>query len=194
MYRVRVRSTGWPGAPGLNTFYFSADPTPNSTDAAAVLARVRSGFVQVAPDMPNTTQFTFDQTVDVINEVDGALISSLNVAPVSVLNGGGSSGPGPVQVMFGLKLESNDIVNGRRRRGRAFIGPVKSSATNQATPPGGSLTLVATMGSTLIGTLGTTTAPLVVWHRPGGALPGSKHLVASAPAATKWFTLRSRLN
>jgi hypothetical protein len=139
-------------------------------------------------------------SVDLIDEVDGALVGSFGTVPLANVVGTGPTSQGPPQVMAGLVLNTSQIVAGRRLKGHLNIGPLSSGQSNQPTPNAGTVTAVNAMGVALVTVSPpATTAPLVVWHRPKRnkathALisPGLAADVTSSSCALRFFTLRSR--
>lgn len=199
MYRVRARWDGFQGAPGLSTFYFRGTTSPvNLTDAQTVAGRVRGAF-DVYKTALNTTQtITVDPAVDIIDDADGALEGSIGVTPPAVVTGTGIGGTGPTEVQPGLILNTGDIADGRRVRGRSFLGPIIGSQTNVVAPSTSINNLLDAFGVALITVTPLTADPFcVVWHRPvftGGTVTraGSSFRVTSAVHASKWWVLRSR--
>ncbi len=199
MYRVRVRTQGWTGSPGLNTFYFDDTAGGGATNALAVAARVRGAFDVVKSVFP-TTWFALTQgQVDRIDEATGDLVGSYSVAAPAIVQGTAATtffGPSPT--MSGLILDTGTIVNGRRLKGHANLGPVAASFTNFETPPTSLATAVNAFGVALIGaTPPLATAPCVVWRRPkmsGGVITtaGLFRAATGAVASPQWFVLRSR--
>lgn len=201
LYRVRATITGPFGSPGLSTTYHRCPAPPTLAAAQAASDRVRGSWDVVKTILSNTCTIQMQAPVDVIDDADGSLDQSFATTPLGNVVGTVNLSIGPPQVMVGLVLNTNTVVDGRRLRGRLYIGPVASSSTASIAPAGGTVTAVQAMGVALATVSPpAATAPLMVWHRPlrnsSGVLTrtGSSSEVISTQVAAKWFTLRSRLN
>ena len=201
LYRVRFTLNGWVGAPGLSTTYHLCAAPPTLSGAQAASDRVRGAWDVVKTIFPNSFTSTPQAAVDVIDDADGSLFSSFGITPLGTVTGTLVTTGGPTQVMAGLILNTNTVVDGRRLRGRLNIGPLASTMANQPSPPGGVVTAVNAFGVALVTVSPpAATAPVRVWHRPvrnsSGVITrlGSSSDVVSSQIAGKWFTLRSRLN
>jgi hypothetical protein len=84
------------------------------------------------------------------------------------------------------------IVNGRRVRGRTFLGPLDNSCLqNDGTLSSSSITHANALGAAWTDA-GLTTTLSCVWHRPVGGTGGSNHEIISATVRDKFAVLRSR--
>lgn len=199
MLRVRARWDGYQGAPGLSTFYFrKVTPPFVLADATTVAGRVRGAF-DVYKTALNTSQTVLvDPTVDIIDDADGSLKGSFGITPPAVVTGTGIGATGPAEVQPGLILSTADIAEGRRVKGRSFLGPIIGSQTNVPLPTTALNNSLDAFGVALITVSPDTADPYcAVWHRPvitGGVVTriGSSHRVLSATHATKFWVLRSR--
>jgi len=203
MYRVRAASNGWPGAPGLNTFYFEADDA-TGTEAAANLCvtRVRDAFIPILPGQPTSWTLQVSPVVDVIQDTDGELQNSIVLSGTpAALVGTAENLYAPTSVMLLLKARTNTFHDGSRIAGRSYIGPSGPHSDPNGSPVAGALARVVTMGEELqdLGLLG---GPRwVVWRRPRAArtLPtplaaraGTSARVVSFEVPDKFAVLRSR--
>lgn len=201
VYRVRCVSQGWGGAPGLNTFYFGQDDGIESDHAVAaldVVTRVRAAIFGIGPVMTSAWTCQVQGVVDVINTDNSDLVESLVVAAPAVVAGTFSGAFGPQAAMVCANLVTSDILDGRRIRGRAFIGPVANNGDGDGTP---SAEMVTDVGGALTGLMGggAGAVPLVVWSRrrpvsaehPTG-LGGSAHIVTAVTVKDTFAILRSR--
>jgi len=201
MYRVRAASTGWPGAPGLNTFYFLEDATIEAVHATAALdvaTRVHAALTGMRDYFKTGWTCEINPDVDLINSDNGELLEALIVDPPAAITGNGGGTGGPQASCICTSLLTSDIVDGRRVRGRDFFGPLALLADPDGTPT--DLELAAfqlSMEGLLGGTL--TQVPLVVWSRPRGAstghptgLGGSAHIVSAVLTKDSFAVLRSR--
>lgn len=202
MYRVRSVLSGWQGGPGLSTCYFSTGGSANSGDALTAANRVRGAWDVVKGLLPSSVTVNVQGQVDVIDPTDGELQTSYGVTPPATVTGTGVGVVGPPQVAGGLELFTNDVADRRRIKGRLFISPLVSAQTVSVVPSAGLNSAVDAMGVALVTVSPPATPPLCVWHRPKftTTLPhtliraGSQFNVMSSGHATKFFTLRSRLN
>lgn len=202
MYRVRAVLAGWQGAPGLSTCYFSTGGSSSGADALAAANRVRGAWDVVKGVLANTTTINVQGQVDIIDPVQGQLIGSFAVTPPATVTGTGAGVTGPPQVAGGLELFTADVADNRRIRGRLFVSPLRAGETATISPSAGLNSGLDAMGVALVTVSPPATPPLVIWHRPvfDPAPPhavtrtGSQFNVLSSGHATKFFTLRSRLN
>lgn len=191
--RVRSVISGWQGGPGLATHYFDASVSFDAAAAAAVAGRVRGSWDVVKSVLSNTTTITVDSVVDVLDDSNGVLIASFGITPPAAVTGTVVQAIGPAFVAAGLTLDTGQIINGKRLRGRTFISPLPLGNTGSATPPTGLVTGVNAMGVALVTTTPTSTSnQLVVWRRPKGAAAGLSRKVLSSVTAPKYFSIRSR--
>lgn len=199
MYRVRVRTQGWTGGPGLSTFYFDDSAAGGATNAATVAGRVRGAFDVIKSAFPTTWFAITSGQVDRLDEGTGDLVGSFSVAAPAIVQGTAATtffGPSPT--MGGLILDTGTIVDSRRLKGHCNLGPVSATLTNFETPPTSLATAINAFGTALIGASPPlATAPCVVWRRPkssGGVIvrAGLFRAVVGATASPEWFVLRSR--
>jgi len=194
MYRIRVASSGWTGGPGLNTFYFQnvTDPTTSdSTNAALCVAGVQAAFTAQAGIYPTQTSLQVAGTVDVLNAATGALVDSFGGTSPSAISGTGSVGYAPIVAMIVGRLNTADVVNGHRVRGRAFFGPVQDLTDTDGTPNDTIVAAVADLVNYLQNTVDAA-IELVVWHRPVSGAGGQACPVTSTSARDIYAVLRSR--
>jgi hypothetical protein len=195
MSRVRVATTGWPGAPGLNTFYFASSgdaDVPDSDDATEVAVRVRSALnSDFKQNFPTTWIATVSPTVDVLSAVTGALIASYSVAPGATVAGTTSATFGPEASMLALNQLTDAVVNGKRVRGRSYFGPIAPVADANGTPTATQKNNIELFGTTAANMGGGEWA-WVCWHRPVDAANGSAHPITSWILRDRFAVLRSR--
>jgi hypothetical protein len=143
--------------------------------------------------MPVAATVQVQPAVDVISDLDGALITTWAITPPLVVVGTGAGLSGPLEVAAGLVLDTGTIINKRRFRGRSFLNPLVATAQNAPTPPAGTITNVAAFGVALItATPPAAIAPCMVWKRPKGLTPGLSRSVLTATISPKWWVIRSR--
>lgn len=206
LYRVRTASSGWTGAPGLNTFYFSGNVDavpPGTTSDLAKLAhdRVCAGFAAFLSQLPTVWTALVSPNVDVINDVNGDLVNSYSVVPTATLQGTAPVGFLPISSMVLLRLNTSTFSDGSRLQGRAFIGPVAASVEGDGTPTASMITSALAMG-TALQDVGISGLPVIgVWRRPRAANPlkpllparvGSFAPITSITVPDKFAVLRSR--
>lgn len=202
MLRVRTASTGYLGAPGLSTFYFS--PSAETIGVAAdVSARVRTFWDSIKVYYPTTVTMTVQPQVDVIDPATGFVTNSLIVAvPVLPVTGTGvASSALPPQVAALMTWKTSVFLEGRRLAGRTFISPLGGQVSAGQIPPGMQTGLQAA-GVALLGPGAVSDVNLVVWRRPRPArsipLPAQVARVGSVGQITvvavplKFATLNSR--
>lgn len=191
--RVRTVLTGWTGGPGLSTMYFrGAGASPTQADINDVGARVRAFWAAVAGTLAVGVGAQVQSGVEVVAESTGILETFGEVAPVPAVVVGTAAGdfyaPG---VVANLRFETGISRNGRRVRGRAYIGPLSEGVVASGILLAANATQLATAGSGLIAST-PTTSRLVVWSQPRVGVPGAITNVSSFVAPTKLAHLRSR--
>jgi len=201
MYRTRVTSSGWGGAPGLNTFYFAQDDVSQADHyigAQSCADRVHSAFVTMAAIYPSIWTGVVTPVVDILNADNGDLVESVVVVPPAPVIGGTTASFGPQAAMICASLITPDILDSRHVKGRVFLGPCFPGSDPDGTPQGTMLAFVGSALSTLFAA--PLPAPeLVVWSRrkpvsgrhPTG-LGGSAHTVTGVTVKDSFAILRSR--
>lgn len=182
MNRVRVAWTGFPGAPGVSTFYFGS----STTDMGAL----RTFFNAFAALVPANVSMQIASTGDQINETDGHITGTwVGPAQASVAGGGGvgaySSASGGM-----VKWVTPQVVNGRRPIGKTFFVPAVTTAFDAT----------GTLLNSLVTTLQAAASALVVayagemkiFHRPGPGGIGVSCTIIAGIVQDKQFVLRSR--
>lgn len=186
MYRYRVTWSGFPGAPGVSTFY-------EETGGAATLpAKLRTFFEACKAYLPSNVTISYPGSGDLIEESSGALSGdwSIGTTPANTVGTLGQVYAAPVGIV--VNWRTGGIVNGHRVRGRTFLVPVQQDTATGVPNP----TAIAAIQSAAAALV--TSAPtMVVWARPVLApLPnpraGTKHAVTAAQVPGKYVVLRSR--
>ena len=180
--RVNVAWQGWPGAPGVSTFYVQ-DMGPTAVDG------ISSFFGALIGILPSGLTITVPSTGDVIEDTTGQIVSSWSATPATPVRTG--TGPGVYSGVSGAVIHwlTSGVVRGRRVRGRTFIVPIVGSAYDAQ----GSLSTAAL--TTLQGAangLDAAVAGLTVWSRPTGFASGSNHVVTGTRVPDLAVTLRTR--
>lgn len=197
--RQRVVWTGFPGSPGLSTFYF--------TDAAPQQGALRAFLAAVAGSLPNDVTLTLQPGGDVIEDSTGVITGVWAGTLQTPITPTGSAVGYAAPVGMLHRWETLKIVGGRRLRGRTYLVPARGDAYQSD----GSL-----LDTVLAGQLGASSAfiasvtpNLLVWQRPraartayvdGRGIPhkavsgrlGTSAVVVTASMPDKVVVLRSR--
>jgi len=183
MQRVRVTWTGFPGAPGVTTFYCS-----NSW--ATQLADIRTFFEALKPQIPVNVTITYPSSGDDVDPVTGDIIGSwAQTAPAPTVGTSAVVYAAPVGLV--AHWNTNGIVAGRRVRGRTFVVPMVSNSSTDGTPSAAQVLVVVNAAAALAAH----SPGLVVWRRPNplsSVTAGSEHPVVSSTVPDKYVVLRSR--
>lgn len=192
IYRIRTVLSGWQGAAGLNTHYFSASATPTAAEASTVAGRVRAAWLAAAPLFNGPTTAQVQPTVDVYDAITGFLSQSFSITAPAVVAGSATGVQAPPQVALGIVWDTATILGGRRLKGRTFIAPLSTSIVNQLLPPASANTQLNAYRDALIGATPPLANPAVVWHRPVNGAGGGAFTILTGSPGTKWFSIRSR--
>lgn len=199
LIRVRVESTGWSGANGLNTFYFSSLTTPTpQAEATEAAARVRAFLAAIAGTggiFGAGWSASLAPTVDVLNDQGGTLIGVLDAVDTTPVLGDPLLRVGPTNATALLRMGTAGIVDGRLVRGRANLGPVAEGLWLAGEIQTATRTGVEAAAETHLQTPISLAIEPVVWSRPKAGTPGrlgSQHPVLEYSVSPKAGTLRSR--
>lgn len=182
--RVRAVWSGFPGGPGVSTFYVA--------DAITQLPRIRTFFDGIKGILPTDVTVSFPNTGDRIDEVDGSLAGSWTAGstPANVVGTAAVVYGAPMGLM--VNWRTSGIVSGRRLRGRTFIVPAAGLESSTGAPTTTGLTTLSTAADTLIGA---TFDQIKIWSRPR-TLPtprsGSSAFVTGKTVPAKFVVMRSR--
>ena len=185
--QLQILMTGFPGAPGYMTTYWDlSDDHPPMDD-------IRSVFGAEGNIWPTGLTLTFPSTGNIIDDVDGSLVSTwVSDAPDDVVGGGTVAYAAPAGACF--TWFTGAIHRGRKVQGRSFLVPLD----------GGMYQTDGTFNNTALGTLNAMAAALgiigrqVVWCRPvlddeGGVIAsGTSFDVQGGFCRDKVAVLRSR--
>lgn len=193
MYRVQLKSTGWTGSPGLNTWYFLGTPdssVTSSDQAQACVERVHSQFVGFSGFYPSFWRGQVEPQVDMIDAATGRLTNTFVSGTSTGLLIGGAAGSGPIAAAVVVNLLTEAIVAGKRITGKTFLSPLSNAGDADGTP---SQALRDACGSVIYGLIVAPGAPtLCVWHRPKLGAGGSAHIVTGVLVKDKYAVLTSR--
>ena len=192
--RLKINWTGFIGAPGYTNLYFRdfSEGALDQSMADGFTAKVDTWLDAWVTSLPSTVSILVDPTVDVVNVENGELESFMTVAPDTARVG---SGAGTYAAPAGacVNWSTNGVRNGRRVRGRTFMVPLTSAATqSDGTIATANLTALRTATATFISPTGS--GDLGVWGRPSapGATDGVWYSVSAFTLPDKVAVLRSR--
>lgn len=194
MGRVRVASSGWSGAPGLNTIYFQNDADPStftSGDAQVCVDRVRGAFNSNNALFPNAWTAVVSPDVDVITAATGVLATTFSVTPPSGIVGTGGTQYGPLAADICVRLHTADIRDGHRIGGRWYLGPLTATSDSDGSPTAAKIALALSVG-VMCNVVSAGAPRLVVWSRPKNGAGGVAALVTSVTIKDTFAVLRSR--
>lgn len=182
--RVRVAWQGWPGSPGVSTFYLGGTPTQAQIDA------IRAYFNAIVGSLPSGLTINVPASGDVIDDVSGLITNAwaVGTVPTTVTGTGTGNYAGNAGAVHHWLTSA--VRNRRRVRGRTFLVPLVSTSYDTA----GSLstTMISTMtaaGTALLSALGTN---FRVWSRPVNGISGGSAVVTGQRVPDLAVSLRSR--
>jgi len=185
MQRVSVAWQNWPGAPGSTVFYGSS-----ATWAQADVDALRTFFAAFSSLLPSGLTITVPPSGDTVDDQTGAIVGAWSVAtpPIVVTGSGAGNYAGNAGAV--VHWLTDDVVNGRRVRGRSFLVPLVSTAYDTA----GSLatTAITTLTNAAAALVSATNPRLLVWHRPLPPAAGSSYPINASRVPDLAVSLRSR--
>ena len=185
--------TGGPSSPGMTVMCVDDSGTSNYEAAVAAVAAFWNAIDEV---IPNEYSLQVSPLVEIFNEATGALSGEvqLNTASTPAPTIGLSAGAYMHGVGTRIDWRTSSIRNGRRVSGRTFIVPTHApSFTDAGILAPISVSLLGNAAETLLDSLTTAQAPLVVWSRPSLKNPvGAIAPVLGATVPTKAAVLRGR--
>ena len=179
LIRYRVLWSGTAGGPGVTTLY--------GLSSATQLAAIRTFFNACAALLPSTLKLDFPGNGDTIDDTTGAVNGGWaegTQAQVAGSNPGTYAAPAGAEVV----LQTGGIVNRRRVKGRIFLVPMVSMASD-GTLAASAVTTIQAAASTLFNP-----ANFFVYSRPKPitASNGTSHTITAALVPDKAVILRSR--
>lgn len=189
MHRIRVNYSGVVVGPSVSTIFF-IPAVPTDATAQACVNKVGTFLTAIKSSFAGGQSWTVSGFVDDIDDHTGDLQGFHAVTQAT--DGGSASGdPLPPAVQLNLRIETGQIINGRRFRGHWYLPGFGEAGSNGA-PSGAIFANVAAAAPALL----TGTNPLVVWHRPKGPHGSIANGVAqnstSMTVVPKFAVLRSR--
>lgn len=191
--RVRVVLDGFPGGPGVMTFY--------CLNAPEFTLAVRAMLFSISDKIPPSVTFRIPSTGDIIESTTGVIIGAWN-APVREAVPGLAAGSYAAPVGWASTWLTDLYLYGRRVRGRTFFVPADGDVfENNGTI---ATQVVSDLGVVNGIFLGGTAANFVIWQRPSPARAatatrparlaraGAFALVTSSRVTDKAAVLRSR--
>ena len=202
MKRVQVISSGWSGAPGVNTFYFNGQP-PGLPTYQECYDRVQALFNSLKGVISKSVTIHVVPEIDELAESNGDVTATQVVTPAADLTGTSLTlGLAPPGLALLGQYKSAAFISGRRVQGHAFISPCGPYQLESDGTP--SAEAIATVHDSMeaLRVKNNATAAWVVWSRPRPAdsgvkknLPqrdGSMHEVTFVSCPNKWSQIRSR--
>lgn len=189
IYKIQATWSGFPGAPGYSSFYFS-DQAGGSTAAEARLA-VHTFFDTMKIALSGSTLINVSPTVELYDETTGALIDyEDDDQDLGVIQGSASGGiVGPAGAVVNWLTAT--VVNGRRLRGRTFLVPLAASSfESDGTLSGSRLNTLSNAAAVLSGDGFATN--FGVWSKPRNGQPGAFGSVTAHRIPDMAAVLRSR--
>lgn len=191
LIRVRAVLSGWPGGPGLNTWYFGKPTAPlTNADAADVVARVRVFWDSIKAVFPTSFKVDVSGAPDTLDIQSGTLTGTLAGGSPAQVVGTGGAAYNMFAGMILLRGATTQVINGRRLSSRSFIGPVSSSTDNAGSPDAAFRTAIQNAANVTL--TGTTTSFPGAWHRPVNGSGGSLQGISTFTTAPFFAVLRSR--
>jgi len=191
--RVRAIWSGFPGGPGVSTFY---SLVPDTT-----VVDVRALFLAIHTGLPSSVSVQVENSGDILEDTTGevtGLWSTDAVLPVDGDNTAAYSAPSGICVNW----ITATVLDGHRVKGRTFFVPAGGNFyEDNGTLSAGALAIFEPAASTFVAA---EVGALVVWHRPrvaraaDGSRPavtaraGGHALVTASSVPDKAVVLRSR--
>lgn len=190
IYRVKIRWSGFSGAPGYTVLHFDAATAGTTAGAQAAHDNARAFAVAFASATPSVVRLTLESGVEYIEQTTGELLNVFTVTTGAQISGSGAGGFSSATGAC-ITWETGEVKNSRRVRGRTFIVPMSSVYYEaDGTITTGGLTDLQEAAALLAGggfNFG-------IWSRPSsaGAADGSFHTVSTGRVTDKTAILRNR--
>jgi hypothetical protein len=193
--KVKLKWTGFSGAPGYTNFFYrdEASGAPSPTTATDAVTKVGNFANYIKAYLPIETAVQVQSDIEVIEETNGQLQDVMNVASQPVVQGTAPSAPYSAASGAVITWRTAGVRNGRRVRGRTFLVPLANSAyQSDGTIASAALTALNTNMGTFLDATGS--AILGVYARPTskGATDGAWFTVIGHNIPDKVAVLRSR--
>lgn len=198
LQRQRVAWTGFPGAPGVSTFYF--------TDAPGAQGDVTAFFTTIALSTPIDVHFQVEATGDIIDSATGTLTGTwVGTQQVPAIGANVSDYAAPVGAC--VEWLTAAVRNGHHVRGRTYLVPISrdtfdTDGTLQPNSIAAFLAAALALNGAQVGNLKIWSRPVVArgaWtdkfgklHAAVAASAGAAFDVVGARVPDKAVVLRSR--
>lgn len=185
--RVRVSLDGFPGGPGVSTFYC------NAGDEASFRTQLGTFYGHLAGQMPGGMSYTVENAGEVIDEASGQAVNAWSVGSAITQTSSSPATAYAQGVGASVIWTTNAYHNGRRVRGRTFIVPILSTMfESNGTLESGYLGSLQAWATTLA-----TSGLMRVYSRPKGPVtaptsPGGSFVVSGSIVRDKAAVLTSR--
>lgn len=196
--RVRVEWSGFPGGPGVSTFYV--------TDGTAAVGPLSTFFGAIRTAIPTDVSINIPALGDKIDPITGLVTGSwAGGTPTPTTGGGVGAYSAPAGAM--IKWLTGGIARGHRVKGRTFLVPLLGGmfAADGTLGPD-TVIMLQNAATALVSSLATNQ---FIWSRPALATPqwtdvhgkvhlaraahvGSVYVVTAGQAVDKSVVLRSR--
>lgn len=150
IFRVKADLSGFIGAPGLNSWFFSSGTVSAADISAASVSdatrKMLAFYNAIALNYPQEIVISMEPFATVFDEADGsvkAIVASDAITDYDVRGGGGESFTSRATQMV-LNLRTSKAVRRRLLRGRIFIGPLDNgvlTSRGEISPGSGAATV-----------------------------------------------------
>jgi len=193
LYRMKMTWTGFVGSPGYTNLYFLNPEEPTLAIRDTTAGRVRTFFQGLTSYLSNQVNIAYPSEMEHVDTATGDL---LDIQPLTgQANTVGTQTAGfSAAVGACVTWNTEQIVNGRRLRGRTFLVPLASAAyQTDGTLIDTTRTSINTAASALCNY--NDNLVLSIWHRPStGGSDGVAAEASSASVRDRTAVLRSRRN
>lgn len=167
--RIRVALTGFPGGPGVATFYALDGPT--------AVPDLRAMWGSFAASLPPTVGVSVEPSGDRIDDATGELVGTWVTSSATGF-GGAATGPYTAPSGAVVRWLTDTILDGKRLKGRTFLVPLGGSSYQEdGTINPANVTSLTTAAQAYVAAQ---VGNAFIWHRPRKA----KAADGSRPAVT----------
>lgn len=161
--RVKVRWTGFSGAPGYNVFHFGQWDVPDLSHAQGAVDALSTFYTSLRLYHPAAVKWDIDPAVEVLHSPNGELISYLQAAQPATISATGT-GNWSSPTGYCINWLTDTVRRGRRVRGKSFMVPMSASAMSvDGTLDSSALTAINAAANGLAAGAG---PALIVYGRP----------------------------
>jgi len=191
VFRIKTVLSGFPGAPGVNTHYFTSGVSAVNADIQDAAAEVHGAMNALKAYLVRDLTWNIDPEAYVY-ELDTGVLDRVAVLDATGLNGVSTATVGSTSraSMIKLRFSTGTVVNNRRLRGGIYLGPISDFAiTSTGAVNSAAAGAVATAYDAMISGTG---PRLQVWHRPVNGAGGAAGDVTGVSVMPLPAVLRSR--